>query len=317
MKRCSVIGGSGFIGSHLTKLLVASGREVTVIGRSVAPVNLLPEGVVYLQGDYGNRAFLQTALLGADEVIDLAYSTVPKTSFDDPTHDILTNLPMSVGLFETAAASGVGRLVFVSSGGTVYGDARQTPIPEDAPTNPVSPYGITKLAIEKYAYLYSTLKGLPVICVRPSNAFGEGQLPFRGQGFISTSMASVINGQEIEIFGDQGTVRDYLYVEDMAHGIMSALESGKSGTCYNIGSGIGRTNIDILNAIMPLAKRYSKEIKLKRSPRRKFDVPVNILDCNRLHNETGWQPKTSFEEGIERTWQWMLAVNCNPPVQPK
>src|SRR5208283_5085757 len=132
--------------------------------------------------DYGDRSFLADLLKDVDEVVNLAYSTVPKTSFEDPVQDILSNLPSAVNLFLATSQSSVQRLVLVSSGGTVYGKAASLPIVETHPTNPISPYGITKLAIEKYAVMYHNHTGLPVVVLRPGNAFGEGQRPFTGQG---------------------------------------------------------------------------------------------------------------------------------------
>ena len=146
---CCVIGGAGFIGVHLTRLLVASGREVVIVGRRTTPPGPLPPGARYVSCDYGERARLRSILAGSAEVIDLAYSTVPQTSFADPVFDIVSNLPPSVGMLQEAVTAGVERVVLGSSGGTVYGIAETLPIREDHPTNPISPYGITKLAIEK------------------------------------------------------------------------------------------------------------------------------------------------------------------------
>jgi UDP-glucose 4-epimerase len=123
-------------------------------------------------------------------VIHLAYATVPNTSFDNPLADLLQNLPPTVELFSKVAERS-GRLILVSSGGTVYGQAVQLPILENHPTNPISPYGVTKLTLEKYAHLYAVTKSLKVICVRPGNAYGVGQYPYIGQGFVSTAMASI------------------------------------------------------------------------------------------------------------------------------
>ena len=153
-RKCCVIGGAGFIGAHVTRLLAGLGREVVVLGRRVRPDGVLADGVTYLSGDYGDRAVLRNVLEHGIDVIDLAYSTVPKTSFADPVFDIVSNLPASVGLLQEAAAAGVRKLVLVSSGGTIYGVARSLPITEDHPTDPVSPYGITKLTIEKYGWMF-------------------------------------------------------------------------------------------------------------------------------------------------------------------
>jgi UDP-glucose 4-epimerase len=190
--RCCIIGGSGFIGSYLTKLLVESGREVVVLDRNPIPNRALPPKAKYLAGDYSEPALLHELLANTDEVIDLAYSTVPKTSFENPVYDILSNLPQSVGLLQEAVKARLRKLVLVSSGGTVYGVAHSLPIREDHPTNPISPYGITKLTMEKYAGMFAFSAGLPVTVVRPGNAYGEGQVAFMGQGFIATTLESII-----------------------------------------------------------------------------------------------------------------------------
>jgi UDP-glucose 4-epimerase len=245
-------------------------------------------------------------LQGVDEIINFSYSTVPSTSFNDPVQDILTNLPAAVGLFEVASLLGLKRVVIVSSGGTVYGSAQSIPILEEHPTNPISPYGVTKLAIEKYGHMFMTLKALPVVTVRPSNAFGEYQTAFSGQGFVATAMASILRRQEIFLYGDSGTVRDYVHVTDMATGIVAALDSGKPGAVYNIGSGEGRSNRDVLDAIYPLAQAAGLEPHITVLPIRRFDVAVNILDSRKLKHETGWEAKVPFHAGIERTWNWFM-----------
>jgi len=312
MKHCCVIGGDGFIGTWLVDRLVKHDRKVTIIDRNPEPERIHPEAARYIAGDYGQKSLLDKALDGVNEVIHLAYSTVPKTSFDDPVEDIRNNLPATVTLLEAASTIGVDKFILMSSGGTVYGKVDELPISEDHPTNPISPYGITKLATEKYAVMFGELKGLPVICVRPGNAFGEGQKPFVGQGFISTAIASIIKGQEVTIFGEAGTVRDYIHVADIADGIIAVLEHGTKNSCYNIGTGIGRTNKDILDAIAPLAEPAGLKVQVNALPPRPFDVPVNVLDSTKLTNETGWKPAVSFEDGIKRTWNWFYdKYACN------
>jgi UDP-glucose 4-epimerase len=198
----------------------------------------------------------------------------------------------------------IKRIVTVSSGGVIYGKAIEIPISEDHPTNPVSPYGISKLAIEKYAMMFYELKSLPVICVRPSNAYGNGQKPFIGQGFIATAIASVINQKEIVFFGDPGTIRDYIHVTDVADGIIAALENGKIGMCYNIGTGIGKDNKEILDIIQSFAKPANLDINIRKLPLRQYDVPVNILNSDKLKKDTDWEPNIPLIDGIETTWNW-------------
>ncbi len=304
MARCCVIGGGGFIGLHLLAPLLAAGRKVTVLGRSATPQYPLPDGVRYVAGDYGNRDLLSGLLSEMDEVVHLAYATVPQTSFDDPVGDIAANLPPSVRLFEEAVRRRLSRLVLVSSGGTVYGKARSIPIDEDHPTTPVSPYGITKLSLEKYALMYHELGRLPVVIVRPGNAYGPKQRPFRGQGFVATAIASILSGRQIDLYGEQGTVRDYLHVTDLAAGIAAALVNGVPGTSYNIGSGTGHSNREVIDALAPLAAASDRAVRVRVLPPRQFDVPANVLDCARLTDRTGWRPGIPFAEGIAETWDW-------------
>lgn len=306
--RCCLIGGSGFIGSHLAALLAAKGRRLTVVGRSAVPLRKLPPGAQYASGDYADLQFLRKVLAQADEVIDLAYATVPQTSFADPVFDIQANLPPSVSLLRCAGEARLRRIVLISSGGTVYGVAKTLPITEEHPTNPISPYGITKLTIEKYGLMFHRLAELPVIIVRPGNAYGSGQISETGQGFVATSIARVRDRREVTIYGQEGTIRDYVHVTDIARGIVSALEHGQPGCCYNIGTGVGKSNLDVLRTIEPLASTYRRRIELRIEERRGFDVPVNILDSARLREISGWTPQVPFEAGIGETWNHFVGA---------
>lgn len=305
MHHCCVIGGAGFIGSHVVLQLVELGMQVTVVGRNPVPGRTLPRGVRYACGDYGEKVFLASVLKHVDVVIDLAYSTVPGTSFDNPVEDILTNLPAAVRFFEVASELPLQRVVVVSSGGTVYGQSNQVPIPEEHPTNPISPYGVTKLAIEQYARIYHELKGLPVVILRPSNAYGETQRAFAGQGFVATAIASVLAQREIVVYGEKGTVRDYVHVEDLARGIVAALRCPSPQACYNVGSGVGMSNVDVIDAIRPFARNAGCPVVVRHVSARRFDVAANVLDSRKLTRDTGWTPRIPFEEGLRRTWTWV------------
>lgn len=271
--------------------------------------------VEYVSGDYADERLLTDLLAGVDEVVDLAYSTVPKTSFEDPVFDIQTNLPQSVNLLRLAAEQNrLRKLVLVSSGGTVYGHATSTPIHETHPTNPVSPYGITKLAIEKYGLMYHQLTGLPVVVVRPGNAYGEGQLPFRGQGFVATAIASFLRGQRLTVFGGTEVVRDYIHVDDIASGIVAALDACTPGCCYNIGTGVGTHTNGLLAMIGGLAGQAGLELEVDHRPARAFDVRVNVLDSSRLAAASGWQPSVSLADGLDRAWRWLAATSGSAGV---
>jgi UDP-glucose 4-epimerase len=232
---------------------------------------------------------------------------VPKTSFADPVYDILANLPASVGLLLEAVACPRRKIVLVSSGGTVYGVALRLPIAEDHPTRPVSPYGITKLAIENYAWMFHHASNLPIAVARPANAYGEGQRVQSGQGFIATAIHAIATGSEIEVYGPEGTVRDYVHVKDVAAGIVAVLEHGVPGEAYNVGTGTGHSNLDVLRLLEPLAVCAGLKVQMRLLPRRYFDVPANVLDSRKLTAESGWQPVISFRDGLRQTWDAMLA----------
>lgn len=302
-KNILLIGGGGYIGSYLVSQLLATGRKVTVLGRGSAPRYALPHGVSYVSGDFTDTYLLTKLLETHQEAIHLAYATVPNTSFDDPLADLMQNLPPTLQLFCEAAKSDV-KLILVSSGGTVYGDTNETDICEKHPTKPISPYGVTKLTLENYAFLYAATRGLKFICVRPANAYGAGQRPFAGQGFIATAMASAIKGLPIKIFGRYGTVRDYLYVSDLAAGIVSALEKGQLSQVYNIGSGIGLNNQEVLQTMQTVIGAHP--IQIEHLAERSFDVKRNVLDSSKLKTETGWKPLIDLNEGLRLTYEWLI-----------
>ena len=303
MNHCCLVGGGGFIGVHVANALVAQGRQVTVLDTRPAPTHL-SESATYVVGDYGDKGTLRRVLTGVDAIINLSYASVPSTSIEDPIRDILSNLPAAVGLFETASEFAIQRIIVISSGGTVYGSAQGLPLTEDHATNPISPYGVTKLAIEKYGNMFHRLKELPVVTVRPANAFGERQNPFVGQGFIATAISAILSRQRISLYGAHGTIRDYVHVEDVASGIVAALEQGQTGAIYNIGSGEGRSNREVLEAIRPHAESLGLPLLIETLPARRFDVEANVLDSTKLHVDAGWKIRVPFREGIQRTWDW-------------
>jgi UDP-glucose 4-epimerase len=308
--RCCVIGGGGFIGRYLCETLAASGREVVAIGRKAEPsaaFGALPgfaSGLISYQSmDVTDIAALRPVLSTCGEVIDLAYATVPQTSFIDPMNDLQSNLPRVVALMtELQDHPQLRRFIVVSSGGTVYGQANRLPISEYSETEPLSPYGITKLTIERYALMNHRLHGLPVVVVRPANAYGVGQQPFLGQGFIATAIGQILACKPITVFGEHGTIRDYVHVRDVASAMVAALQHGINGDIYNIGSGVGRSNLDVIDLIRPLAAAQNLQVNMTHEAERKFDVSANVLNFGRLLSCTGWLPKVSIEEGLQEMW---------------
>ena len=236
-------------------------------------------------------------------MVDLAYATVPKTSYTDPIHDIQANLPRAVNLFRSCILAEARKVVYVSTGGALYGNTHRVPITEDCPTHPVSPYGITKLAIEKYAYLFYTNEKLPVVCLRPSTAYGEWQKPFRGQGFVATVLASLAQGRAITLFGYGNAIRDFIHADDIAVAIEAGLSKGVDGFSYNVGT---KRGLDLYQMLKLIAQASGNEIKpaqVDLQPSRPFDAATNILDSTLFTEHTGWQPKISLASGIHRTWE--------------
>jgi UDP-glucose 4-epimerase len=307
MTKCIIIGGNGFIGSEVAPLLDRADRNVHVLGRSPRPSLPLPFRMTYHQADYGDRETLRSLLEPGCEVINLAYSTVPKTSYDDPLHDLLSNLPANVALLEECQAAKIGKLVMVSSGGTVYGSAISLPIREDAVTLPVSPYGISKLSTDLYTLMLQRNTGLPAVVVRPANAYGESQLSGKGQGFIAEAIDAVLEKREIGIYGEQGTIRDYIHVSDVARGIVAALDHGNAGAVYNIGTGRGTSNLEIIEILRQLASSEKMEVRHQIRAARIFDVEANVLDSESLQRISGWKPRIPVDEGIRRVWESRLS----------
>ena len=303
--RTLVVGGAGFIGSHLARILIADGRRVVrVTGRRETPIFGLPAGVEYIRANAADAVAMGRLLDEADEVIDLAYGSVPKTSFEDPVHDVLANLPATVNLLKMASERSLHRFLLVSSGGTVYGNASRLPIDEFHPTNPVSPYGITKLAAEKYAFLFHRLSGLPLVVARPGNPYGPFQFGRLAQGFIGAALHATAGRQKVTIFGERGTIRDYIYVDDLAHGMMAALDHGRIGETYNIGTGIGYDNRAVLDKIDSVVSQDGYSVECEHLPARAFDVAENVLSSARLTYVSGWRPKIDLLSGLEATWRW-------------
>jgi UDP-glucose 4-epimerase len=303
--KCSVLGGAGFLGSHLTEALIDRGHEVRVFDKTGANLeNLAPaEGQFEFQGgDLVNEVDLEKAVAGVDTVYHLISTTLPASSNRNPVYDVETNLLGTLRLLQICLVAGVRRLVFVSSGGTVYGEPESLPISESHPTRPIVSYGVVKLAIERYLELFHRLHGLSYTVVRLANPYGPRQDPRGSQGAASVFLGRALRGEPIRIWGDGSVVRDYIFVKDAVSGLLAAAEKGGSDSTYNIGSGEGTSLTRLVEAI-GLAGDLEPEVEYL--PARNFDVPANVLDVTRARTELGWAPSVSLEEGLRLTWDWL------------
>jgi len=304
-----VIGGNGFIGTHLIEFLVRDGVSVRAFDRYPSQFVQPKKEVEYVIGDLGNHGALAEIVENADWVFHLAYTTLPKTSNDDPAYDVRSNLIDAVQLLQSCKEAGVKKVIFVSSGGTVYGVPQTVPILETHPTNPICSYGITKLAIEKYLQLFFHLYGLDYAVARISNPYGEGQNPNAKQGAIGVFLGKVARGEPIEIWGTGDVVRDYLHIDDAAHALIKAAryKSAADGPrIFNIGSGQGHSLNEIVDEIKLVVDR---EVIVEHKPARSLDVQANVLDTTLARTCLGWKPTIDLRTGLTRAWSWIKTLD--------
>ena len=302
--KCLVVGGNGFIGGHLVWRLVEEDHEVKVYDRGTTRFRPAPEESKYVEGELGNYGLLREVVEDAEVVYHFVSTTLPKTSNDDPIYDVRSNLVDTLQLLEACVDAGVRKVIFASSGGTVYGSPRSTPITEDHPTNPISSYGITKLAVEKYLGLFYHLHGLDYAALRISNPYGPYQNPEGQQGAISVFLSRIRADRPITIWGDGSVVRDYLFVSDLVDALMLAATVETADKVMNIGSGVGASLNELIRI---MSEVVGEEPTVEYLPARSLDVPVSVLDTGRASKELGWKPETGLTEGVGLTWCWISA----------
>lgn len=308
MGTCLVLGGAGFIGSHLVDGLLGSGYRVRVFERphmDRLPALARRERCEIVTGDFLNPEDLARALPGAEIVFHLVATTLPKTSNDNPLYDVETNVLATLRLLALCRRHAVRKLLFASSGGTVYGVPRSLPLAETHPTDPICAYGIHKLAIEKYLGLEHRCHGLDYRVLRLANPYGERQRTDTGQGAVVAFLDRALRGEPIQIWGDGTVVRDYVYVGDVVDAFLRAMQFDGAERIFNIGSGAGTSLNELLREIERLLGR---PIAVQYAPSRGFDVPANVLDCSLARARLGWAARTPLAEGLRRTHDRLRAA---------
>jgi UDP-glucose 4-epimerase len=271
---------------------------------STRNVDHILDHIELFEGDFTNEEAVGAAARDVDYVFHFVGTTLPKTSTDNPVYDVESNIVATLKLLEAAVKHRVRKVIFSSSGGTVYGVPHSIPISEDHPTNPTCSYGITKLAIEKYLELYRRTKGLDYVCFRISNPYGERQNVQSIQGVVAVFLGLVKNGEPLTIWGDGEITRDYIYIKDIVSVLIQALEIKPQWNVFNLGSGQGTTLNELVAAIRDVTK---EDVAVTYTEGRDIDVPANVLDISRAHRSFGFAPQTSLSEGIRRTWDWLCA----------
>lgn len=303
--RCTIFGGGGFIGSAIADRLLLDGHKLRIFERPrVEPYRkfLDTEQVEWTTGDLLSVHDVSAAVEGSDAVIHLVSTTLPKSSNDDPVYDVQTNLVATLQLLDVMVAKQVGRILFISSGGTVYGRPAYVPVDEAHPTEPEVSYGIVKLAIEKYLLMYQRLHGIRATILRVANPFGERQRIETAQGAVGVFLHRALKGQPIEIWGDGSATRDFIYISDVANAFATALTYEGSSSVFNVGSGTG-TSLNQL--IAEIEAVLGVAVERKHLPGRPIDVPVSILDNQLARREFGWEPQVGLREGLAKTAGWM------------
>lgn len=297
-QRHLLLGGSGFIGRHVALLLAQAGHKVVIGSRKPFTFRFPPP--------IGNRIAWQMVdvatadwdalLAGVDIVHHYAWSSTPASANANPAGDLLSNVGPTLGLLDALKRRGEGRVVFASSGGTVYGKLRAVPAREDDPLAPITAYGAGKATAELYLELYRAMHGLDCRVARIGNPFGAGQDLSRGVGAITTFLQRALAGEKIVIWGDGEVVRDYIHISDVASCLMTlACAPQREEFVFNIGSGFGTSINQIVAEIEILLGR---RLEVERTRTRAFDVPVSVLAIERARRTLGWFPRLSLSDGI-------------------
>lgn len=292
LPKTAIFGANGFIGMHLCKALVEADAQVIAFDRTSSPAIKNCDNHL---GDFENKIDVQKALKGCHTAIHLIHTTLPTSSNVSPFNDAQANILSTIQFLETARQEGTKRVIYISSGGTVYGPKFNLPISEQVQTSPVCAYAISKLAIEGYLALYHRLHGIDYIIVRLANPYGLFQSTHKGNGVIATFIECYLKNKPMPIWGNGLTVRDYIHIDDVVAFIIKAMQYEGPHRIFNVGSGIG-TSINQIISLMesilhqPMEKNYLAS--------NNADIPQNILNIQLAKNELGWHPTITLYEGI-------------------
>jgi UDP-glucose 4-epimerase len=297
-----ILGGCGFIGRHVAVLLARAGHSVVLADRE-QPEFAFPADVtsrISWQPLEFASADWDALIANAAVVHHYVWTSLPASANNNPFGDLISNVDGTLALLEALRRRGGARIIFPSSGGTVYGKLQTIPVPEDHPLMPITAYGAGKATAEIYLGLYRVLHGVDCRVARIANPYGAGQNLARGQGAVTTFLHHALTNRPIIIWGDGEVVRDYIHVADVASALVALalcprLEEFHT---FNIGSGLG---ISLNGIIAELERRLHRRLEVRRELARPFDVPVSVLDISRARKILRWEPCLSFAEGITRT----------------
>lgn len=300
MARCLVVGANGFLGAPLVDALVSEGHEVRAFDRfSRGTRSFESQAVDVRVGDFLNEAQLEDALAEQQYIFHFLSTTTPATADGDPLLDIRTNLSQTVLLLQHAVKAGAERVYFASSGGAIYGRQETEFCSEEMQLHPVSPYGIGKMAIESYLEYFTAKHGLESVALRISNPYGANQAPNRQQGLIPIALKAALEQTPIVRFGDGSMVRDYVSIDALMDQIVRLVRTKAAYRVYNLGSGVGHSVTEILNAVASVTRR---QLLIEERPTPATFVERSVLDTTRFDAEFGRVEDVSIVEGIAHVW---------------
>ena len=312
--RILVIGGTGLIGTQLVTELLESNYTTAVMARGVEPVAATPSSnLSFKRFDIVQNELPLDYLSGFDTVVHLAWTTVPIVSEADPVKDINDNLTSTIRIARRCEQAGVRRLIFLSSGGTVYGPSSLA-LTESNPPSPICMHGCNKLAAERFLLAHATTGELEVCIVRPSNVYGREFVGSRPQGLIEVAITKALRGEPLQMWDSASVVRDYVYVSDVARALLLLVQLPATPKIVNISTGIGTSNQEIIEMIRsvtgsPLKVVFGGNENL-------FNVETNILANDLLKAVTGWSPKIGIEAGVKSSFDSIKAyLNGNNTEQ--
>ena len=307
-----LLGAAGFIGTNLTiELAKNKNNKITVVDQHKEYFANLDSfhftNVVFLESELSLDTDFEKVIAGQEVVYHLISTTVPTTSNQHIAEELKANIILSANLFDACVKQNVKKVIFISSGGTVYGKEAECPLAESTPTNPITSYGVQKITIEKLLYLYHYMYRLDYRVVRLSNPYGPYQRPNGILGAVTTFTYKALAGEEINVYGDGSVVRDFIYIDDAVRGILQIAEGNSKYHTYNLGCGYGTSINQIL---ITLQKALNIDLKINYHEARKVDVPINYLDIKRYESTFGALKPISLEEGIKKTRDFMIKYYC-------
>lgn len=308
-----IYGAAGFIGTNL--IIQLSKREdimMTVVDSKIEYFNHIVDmklpNVKIIQSDFCLNTDFFDLLKQQEVVYHLVSSTSPSTSNQQIADELMANVVSTARFLDACVKCGVKKVIFLSSGGTVYGQKTTFPIKEDDSANPINSYGLQKLTIENLLYLYWCMYGLDYRVIRLANPYGPYQRPNGLLGAVTTFVFNAINNKQIIVYGDGNVIRDYIYIDDAVEGIINIATGKRENKVYNLGCGYGTSINELLEKIQNV---LGVSLNISYSASRKVDVPVNYLDVSRYNHDYGELNLTSIEEGILKTACFLQTYNYN------